>query len=127
MVTVETRRPTTIEELVPPLRAPLPSELLERGWCPYVVSDDEGRICAMGAINQWAYGHVHLGLNGKGLPGWEDRRTRLATSLSRVTGGHRVAVQGVGGVVADWNDAPGRTQAEVVAAMRRAEEECGLW
>lgn len=63
----------------------------ERGWCQNTFEDDHGRICARRAISM-ACDHFNDG---------------SAISL---------AVYPYG--VCDFNDAPGRTQAEVVAKLR---------
>lgn len=74
------------------------AELIERdGWCQYVSTNNEGRRCAVGAINVAA--------------GRDYSNSSYALWAMR---------QHIGESVAQWNDAPERTQAEVVAALREA-------
>ena len=74
---------------------------VERGWCQNAYSKD-GRVCAFGAIIE----------------------AELYDVAARVAMGKRLA--SVLGLTFEriemWNDTPGRTQAEVVAALRRAAE-----
>jgi hypothetical protein len=73
----------------------------ERGWCQLDYEDDQGRVCAAGALyaasgDEWPY--VAMG------------RRRLAASLGRA--------------VETWNDVPGRTKEEVIEALERAAYQC---
>jgi len=77
-------------------------KLIERGWCQ---GDDEfrGSYCMMGAI------------------------TRVAPNCSAVFAADNVLRKVIGefSSVADWNDSPSRTKAEVLAAFDRAVEIAG--
>ena len=82
--------------------------LLERdGWCQGAARDADGRRCTLGAIN------AALCLD-EGAGATEEVRT--AVSALRVCGEgtpHRR-------LLVDWNDAEGRTEAEVLEAFRAA-------
>lgn len=72
-------------------------ELLRtKGWCQQVSQDRDGRHCAIGAImavfNRYEQRHAIAALSGI-----------VGCSL-----------------ISEWNDAPERTEAEVVAAFERA-------
>jgi hypothetical protein len=69
----------------------------EHGWCQSRVMDKEGRVCLLGAI---------LYVGGTGLD-----------FMPRV---EKAAGIGQGGLIACWNNAPGRTKQEVVDVLRRA-------
>lgn len=77
------------------------ADLIERdGFVQRMFSDHRGRRCMDGAIMTTC------------LPGrWQDRQAA-----------REVLVAVVGADLYDWNDEPGRTQAEVVAALRAAAE-----
>lgn len=76
--------------------------LSEFGWCQgREGSLDEGEICAMGAVNEAA--------RSLGVPFRRDDALDLA--LDRIAP-----------YVPEWNDAPGRTKEEVVAALRHTAE-----
>lgn len=90
--------------------------LVERGWCqghyalddhgnPALVEDDASCFCAEGAI-------IAAGRTDSGSDFMETVRV-----LGRAIGVHESKIIA-------WNDAPGRTQAEVVAALRAAAETC---
>ena len=95
-------RPTTIRGVL--LAA---ARLIEqRGW----TRDDyerDGRFCVMGAINHAVTGKA----DGTFSPLVNEARIRLSEHTSC-------------GVLA-WNSAPGRTKAEVLAALRRAAKGAG--
>ena len=70
------------------------ADKMERdGWCQYKVVDAHGRVCIVGSHIGYEYVEVMF---------------RLRANLG---------VASNGGVI-DWNNAPGRTQAEVVAKLR---------
>lgn len=92
------------------------AELVERGWCqghyalddhgnPALVEDDACYFCAEGAI-------IAAMRNDHGRDFMETVR-----ALGRAIGVHNSKI-------IPWNDAPGRTQAEVVAALKAAAEAC---
>ena len=96
----------------------LPSELLRRGWC-------QGAF-AMNAANQpttwsnpkavaWCFEGALLAATGA---------TEITPLLTRASAIAR-RLGGFGAMVV-WNDAPERTQAEVVALMEQVEKELGL-
>jgi hypothetical protein len=67
----------------------------ERGWCQGSYSDQDGRVCAIGAIVR-AGNHQHY---------------RRAEAMMMMV---------VGMSVVGWNDIKGRTKEEVITALRRA-------
>lgn len=113
------------------------AEVLERdGWTQKLYHDEFGCHCAEGAIALSVGQHVHVpdGADADwwanhpdaellscadwswfavpGTPAW-DRRWEAEAALARHLGIPRDGV-------ANWNDQPGRTKAEVVAALRAA-------
>jgi hypothetical protein len=104
-VTVETRpAPASIEPVGPTPKTTrdvlLHAALLieERGWNQGSYQQD-GRLCLLGAINL-----AQTGRHDK----WNDMEATLAVRGVLPTS------------CGDWNDAPGRTAAEVIAALRAA-------
>ena len=101
----------------------LPSEIVKLGWCqkhmfmfgetPFVIDNAENakKTCLLGGINlaRWA-GTITA-----------DQANRIYSALpvARVNNDNEVSPIG-------WNDTPGRTQAEVVAALAQAERKIGL-
>ena len=70
-------------------------ELLEQtGWCQGAMTDQDGCICAFHAVIQ---------IYGYGSP----EESRLSWLIE--------------GSISTWNDAPGRTKAEVIAALKAAD------
>lgn len=98
------------------------AELVERGWCQgHGATDKSGNtvdrdaddaacFCALGAISRATQGTKQSVRNDL----FWDARARLGDVVDQA---------GFMGV-APWNDAPGRTQAEVVQALRQAAEAC---
>jgi hypothetical protein len=81
------------------------ADLLERdGWCQGHLHDDAGRRCIRGAISAAAFDLAPEG--GR-------RAFRVAASSS--------VRQIIGMPLVEWNDAQGRTAADVIAALRDAE------
>lgn len=72
--------------------------LEEHGWCQGVAVDRTGRMCVVGAVS------YHADKAGKIWPAAVDRIQRQIDALD----------------IAAWNDAPGRTQDEVVSMLREA-------
>lgn len=71
----------------------------EKGWCQGMYNNRSGAMCMMGAIINAGRRHEH-------------RYTSRA---------HLRLIEAVGGVAPVlWNDAPERTQEEVVSALRKA-------
>lgn len=95
-------------------------ERVAKGWTQGEVARDAAGL-AVGSISQDAVCWCSLGaLNGALGPGeswdgWSD-----AKKLLRIAAGIYDNIS-----IVDWNDAPGRTQAEVIAAFTRAIEMCG--
>ena len=96
------------------------ASIVEEGWCQgFLVKGprqgwrESQQHCATGAINRASYD-----LLGEGFA-WEDKKSpmrALADSL-----GEEEKEEGMTWLsVAQWNDKPGRTAAEVAAAMRQA-------
>lgn len=86
--------------------------LIERGWCQRALHDGNG-FCALGAINQAITGDY----TATGIDEEWGRRGAYLSLAEAVTGN----AHDIGGVV-NWNNAPERTQAEVVEAFGRAAE-----
>lgn len=74
-----------------------------RGWCQGEYEID-GCLCIFGAV------HVALGREPDGI-GFTTADRQIADALRSATG---VVI------VPDWNDAPGRTAEQVIAAIERA-------
>lgn len=69
------------------------------GWCQGAAQDSKGRMCVLGAMSS-----VFVG------PAYENYSEGVARVLKQ-TGAFEIA---------GWNDAPGRTQDEVVSMLRAA-------
>lgn len=91
-----------------------PSELLKKGWCQGAHTKDINGIKVATSSQRVAY-VTFLGAAIRGL-GLKQRVEFIKKSLSHIDGGH----------LCSWNDAPGRTQAEVVALAERVEKEMGI-
>ncbi len=74
-------------------------ERIERGWCQGTGLDERGNVCALAALG---------GQFRDGQTMFADRAMRL---LRDAIGGR---------CVPEWNDAPGRTKSDVLAAYDRA-------
>ncbi len=82
--------------------------LIERGWCQGLFemrSITESCFCLYGAVNRVVAGDAESDLVGD----------EYFLPLARAIGEDRNPLN-----LAEWNDAPGRTQAEVVEAFRKA-------
>ena len=80
--------------------------LEERGWCQNIQEDGQGRMCALGAINN-AEG---AGATNRGLPftkAGREANARLCKAVGTDFFGPAM-----------WNNHPQRTQAEVVSKLR---------
>lgn len=75
--------------------------LIGRGWCQHAL-EHKGNVCALGALNEALTGHPY----------------RLA--LGHAAYGALKMAAGIEFDIAGWNNAPERTQAEVIAAFRKA-------
>jgi hypothetical protein len=83
----------------------------ERGWCRGELQDNQGAVCAMGA--------VHLAVAGK------EYGAEILSSGWRLQGDAENAIKHYLGLsaddnVEDWNDKTPHTAAEVIAALRAA-------
>lgn len=76
----------------------------EHGWCCDTYAEDDGRVCGWGALNAVINGDP---FDDDESPSW------IAAND---------AVAGLVGSLPDYNDTPGRTAAEVIAALRAAAE-----
>lgn len=87
------------------------AKLVERGWCqvlPWSTKDGRKRYCIWAAVleSYWSSGAL-----------WDrDSMAKLLYDEIGLSSGESIG---------SWNDAPGRTQAEVVAALRGAAEGVG--
>ena len=91
------------------------ARIVEQGWCQGSMMSPPDKFCLMGAIFRVADCSSHAAL----------MTVKLSQSLGLPSG---VVLFGETHPVAAWNDAPERTQAEVVkalqdAAMKAAEEQ----
>ena len=77
------------------------------GWCQHVVSNAKGEVCAMGAIAEC--------LSRRGNGSSFAARERVWGYLSKYLNGSLPAL-----ALEIWNDMPGRTKEQVVAALRGA-------
>lgn len=80
--------------------------LIERGWCQGTFTLD-GCFCLYGAVNMVV----------DGVPWSELTPDEYFVPLADVIGGEATEYN-----LASWNDAPERTQAEVIEAFRKAAE-----
>ena len=77
----------------------------QHGWCSHKLHDGSGSVCVVGALNMVLYGKpISFGPNRPERP--------LACDAIHRFVGNKSAV--------DWNNTPGRTKAEVVAALNGA-------
>lgn len=88
--------------------------LVERGWCTGVEARDEhGNQCdesdSPSAVSWCMIGAVYRG-------------ARKEDDIALARKAARCLTATVGGLLDQWNDAPGRTQSEVLAAFDRAIE-----
>ena len=87
----------------------------ERGWCQGKAQDEQGRVCLVGA-----YDFVtDTKLTDHGIIIDEGLKP---TDTFRDSAYHRLG-EALNWLVTDWNDAPGRTQAEVIAFLERLARE----
>lgn len=78
--------------------------LIERGWCQCALANGGG-VCALGAINQATTGDPYK------------------NDFVNNSGAHRALKRVIGGdSIVKWNNAPERTQAEVIEAFGKAAE-----
>ena len=99
---------TTEVELEPWRRVLLDAAqyIREHGWCQNTVSTKDGRVCAVGAIGAAYEAAFHDKGCGIAITAMEhlDRHLSISGPWS----------------IPKWNDAPGRTAEDVVAAMEEA-------
>ncbi len=100
-----------VEENYEPEARLLPSEYLERGWSKFFLDDGNGKYCLLGAILMWDIGRAQ-GFN---------RITPAFTAFTEALG-----LGDWSNKIAPWNNAPERTQAEVVERAKMAEVKLGL-
>jgi hypothetical protein len=81
-------------------------EKVAHGWCQREFVSDDGKLCPLGAINR-------LGVDRDAA---QNAKHALATAIVGPPHVHS------SGTVMQWNDAKGRTQAEVLAAFDKAIE-----
>lgn len=88
------------------------ADLIERdGWCQRRYRGQDGEHCVSDALIRAA---------GMGEPGDTGQQARVMTLYCEASDALRAKVRRKN--LPRWNDAPGRTQAEVVAALRAAAE-----
>lgn len=110
-----------------PIETPLPAKttadvlrhaallIEERGWCRADRQSPDGQLCIVGAIELAQFGSVHELGDIDGVPSEQIDPFALpgAMAVEKYLG---LEARGTWG----WNDAPGRTAAEVIAALRAA-------
>lgn len=82
-------------------------EAVSRGWCQGTFRDSEGRVCAVGAIRRAA--------------GGDESAVAPGITVNRALDTF-IEANDIPWLVSSWNDAPNRTQNDVVAAFDRAIE-----
>ncbi len=87
----------------------LPSEYLKQGWCQGALKNQQGERCLLGAIRDSSYAVGRENYN---------KFTQAALDI--------LEVRGYLSSIATWNNAPERTQGEVVALARLVEIKLGL-
>lgn len=98
------------------------AERVEMGWCQHgVYVDTDGRMCAMEhACRRCAHGALLEAAHA--LTGGGRASLKPLSLLADLVAPGRAVVGGLRdrdvAAVTRWNDAPGRTQAEVAAALR---------
>lgn len=78
----------------------------EHGWCQNAYEDDNGGVCASGALRE--VGRQAFGPGGVGM-------FSVPYRLALTVVGRKLPA-----MLCDWNDEPGRTKEEVVAMFREA-------
>lgn len=84
-------------------------ELLHSGWCQGNFSNNDGTVCAVGALGLAVGVHPACGLLD----------SKVKTALEAVATTIRPNYGSASGVVMGWNDLPGRTEDEVFDAFRQ--------
>jgi hypothetical protein len=79
------------------------------GWCQGTVENAFRQVCAMGAINRASYLRCSVSCGAT-----TTAQRKLAKYLECFVSSDNA------NDIADWNDAPGRTKEEVMAALRGA-------
>jgi len=74
----------------------------ERGWCQGLYEAPDGRLCAIGALSVASGGDADIYVGGAA----DEALARIVCTA----------------YIPHWNDATGRTAAEVIAALRAAAE-----
>ena len=117
-MTVEIRTPEPVAaptKSVPEVLRDAARIIEERGWCQNAVQDLNGAVCAWGGIRLAIYGDSDSDGSTAFIELDEASTRALAEYLEPGTG---IFI----GTVASWNDEPGRSVPEVVAALRGAAE-----
>lgn len=83
------------------------------GWCQRSIEDNDGRVCVVGALARRWHSGVLVAREPMYRPAVEYLALALGLDPSRADSGD---------VLVCWNDAPERTQADVVALYDRAIE-----
>lgn len=76
------------------------------GWCQNSHKTHDGRVCLVGALDS-------VTKNDRFSAGFQEAWLRIATHVDA-----QLAAEDHNPVPAHWNDTPGRTAAEVTAALR---------
>ncbi len=81
--------------------------IVEKGWCQGTASNKEGNVCAIGALTWATYELFGPGGLAEDCKYYLPAVNRLCMKINDSS-------------IPCWNDAPGRTKQEVVAALRSA-------
>ncbi len=97
------------------MRNKLPSDIVASGWCQGTMAEDSQGI-KVGILSPNACKWCAAGAITVSIP-VQMQLESLEDEVLRLTGYSWID---------EWNDAPGRSQSEVVAVLRKAEEIVGL-
>lgn len=114
--------PPTVTDTLRAARA-----LIEKGWCQAALARDKtGATVEPGSERAVAYcmmGAIYAATHYTPLTAWERHETYMLAKQCR---NRLFAANSIQDTLADWNDAPERTQAEVLALFDSAIAEEGL-
>lgn len=99
---------------VPSILRAAADDIVRLGWCQFTYRDESGCLCGMGAVIT-ACGVDPYGQGGRSYP--------YGSNARLVDACRGYLTEWLGGPFASWNDEPGRTQDQVVAALRQAADD----
>lgn len=118
----------TMPQVKPPMIEPWRQELLDaaerirqRGWCQRQFSDLDGRVCAIGSIANFnANGTIDQLNPCTNLISAAGKTAIIKLSKYLLNGRSQSFREWPGAIISIWNDEPGRTAEEVIAAFEGA-------